>query len=67
LDKLAAAANVKAFPANSFVWTAGQQITGIYAMLSGRLRITLASETGQEFGLIDWEQGAWLGDPGAGR
>ena len=62
LDKLAAAATIKAFPANSFVWTAGQQNTDIYAVLSGRLRIILASETGQEFALDDWEQGAWLGE-----
>lgn len=66
LEKLVAAATVRAFPANSFVWTAGQQTTDIYAVLSGRLRIILASETGQEFALIDWEQGAWLGEQALG-
>lgn len=62
LDTLAGAATVQQFAAGSFVWTAGEQTTHLYGVLSGRVRISLAGATGQEFALIDWEQGAWLGE-----
>ncbi|MEH6634696.1 MAG: Crp/Fnr family transcriptional regulator [Halioglobus sp.] len=62
VDKLAAAATIKRFPGNSFLWTEGQKTTDIYSVLSGRLRIFKASTMGQEFALDDWEQGAWLGE-----
>ena len=62
VDKLAAAATIKRFPENSFLWTAGQNTTDIYSVLSGRLRITLPGPMGQEYALIDWERGAWLGE-----
>ena len=62
LDTLEGAATIKHLPANSFIWTAGQTTTDIYALLSGRVRINMASEMGQEFALIDWEAGAWLGE-----
>lgn len=62
LDKLATAAVIKRFPANSYLWTAGQVTADIYSVVSGRVRITITSETGQEFALDDWEQGAWLGE-----
>ena len=62
LDKLAGAATVRRLPANSFLWTVGQKTSDIYSVLSGRLRISMSSAMGQEFALIDWEQGAWLGE-----
>jgi CRP/FNR family transcriptional regulator, cyclic AMP receptor protein len=62
LDKLAGAATIKQLPANAFIWTAGQKTNYIYSLLSGRVRINLASEMGQEFALIDWEAGAWMGE-----
>lgn len=62
LDKLATAAVIKRFSANSYLWTAGQVTADIYSVVTGRVRITITSETGQEFALDDWEQGAWLGE-----
>jgi CRP-like cAMP-binding protein len=62
LDKLAAAATLKHFSANSFIWTTGQTTGEVYGLVSGRLRISMASAMGQEFALIDWEPGAWLGE-----
>lgn len=62
LDKLAAVATLKHFSANSFVWTTGQTTSEVYGLVTGRLRISIASAMGQEFALIDWEPGAWLGE-----
>ena len=62
LDKLANAAIVTHLPANSFIWTAGQKTSEVYSVLSGRVRISLSSAMGQEFALVDWEKGAWLGE-----
>lgn len=62
LEKLVDAATVKHYKANSFVWTAGQTTSEIFALLSGRVGISSTSPMGQEFALIDWEPGAWLGE-----
>ena len=62
LDTLASAATVNHLPANSFIWNAGQKTSEVYGVLSGRLRISLPSPMGQEFALVDWEKGAWLGE-----
>jgi CRP-like cAMP-binding protein len=62
LDKLAAAAALSSLPAGSFLWTAGQTTNEVFGLVSGRLRICMASAAGQEFALIDWEPGAWLGE-----
>jgi CRP/FNR family cyclic AMP-dependent transcriptional regulator len=66
LDKLVGAASLKPYSANSFIWTTGEITTDIYGVMSGRLRISLAGEMGQEVALIDWEQGAWLGEQALG-
>lgn len=62
LDILAGAASVRQLPANSFLWTVGQKTSDVYSVLSGRVRISLSSAMGQEFALVDWERGAWLGE-----
>ena len=62
LDKLVDSATVKHYNTNSFIWTTGQKTNEIYSLLSGRVRISSASPMGQEFALIDWEPGAWLGE-----
>ncbi len=62
LDKLADAATASHYSVNSFIWTAGQTTRQIFGLLSGRVRIQLSSPMGQEFALIDWEPGAWLGE-----
>ena len=62
LDTLAAAAGIKEYAANTHVWIAGQTTTDIYGVMSGRVRVYQSTETGQEFALIEWETGAWLGE-----
>lgn len=62
LDSLADAATARKFGANDFIWTTGQVTREVYGLVSGRLRISMASAMGQEFALIDWEPGAWLGE-----
>ncbi len=63
IDKLQHAASVKQYAGNSYVWSLGEANTHVFGILSGRVRISVASETGQEFAVIDRERGAWLGDP----
>lgn len=62
LEQLTNAARVKQFAANSFVWTTGQSTSEVFGLVSGRLRISMTGAAGQEFALIDWEPGAWLGE-----
>jgi CRP-like cAMP-binding protein len=62
LEQLAAAANIRHFTANSHIWLAGQEATHIYGVIDGRVRVYLSTETGQEFALVEWEAGAWLGE-----
>jgi CRP/FNR family cyclic AMP-dependent transcriptional regulator len=62
LDKLADSASVKHYDAGSFLWTTGQTNSEVFGLVAGRLRISMASAMGQEFALIDWESGAWLGE-----
>jgi len=62
LDALAAAASIRPYAANSHIWMAGQTTTDIYGVVSGRVRVYQSTETGQEFALIEWETGAWLGE-----
>lgn len=66
LDRLAGAASIKHFSVNDFIWTTGQKTHEVYGLVSGRLRISMASAMGQEFALIDWEPGAWLGEQALG-
>ena len=62
LDKLASAATYKEFPANSYLWSMGEVNTEVFGVLSGRVRMYVSSATGQEFALIDREEGSWLGE-----
>ena len=63
LDRLADAASVRLFPANSFLWSLGEANTEVFGVLSGRVRISVSSAMGQDFAIIDRESGAWLGEP----
>jgi len=62
LNKLADSASVRHYTANSFIWTTGETTSEVFGLLSGRVRISLASAMGQEYAFIDWEPGAWLGE-----
>ena len=62
LNRLADSASVRHYKAKSFIWTTGEKTSEVFGLLSGRIRISLASAMGQEFAFIDWEPGAWLGE-----
>ena len=64
ITKLAAAATLKTFPVNSFLYLQGEPTTELYCIVSGRVRISISSAHGHEFTLVDREQGTWLGEPG---
>jgi CRP/FNR family cyclic AMP-dependent transcriptional regulator len=66
LEKLLDAASIRQLGAGSFVWTTGETTTEVFGLVSGRVRIALASAMGQEFALIDWEPGAWMGEQALG-
>ena len=55
LDKLADAAKVKQFHANSYLWSMGETNAEIFGVLSGRVRVSVSSTTGQEFVFVDQE------------
>lgn len=63
LDQLAEAAVYRRFPANKFLWSLGEGNTEVFGVVSGRVRISVASAMGQEFAIVDREEGAWLGEP----
>ncbi len=62
LDKITEAASCQQFPTNSYVWTLGETNTELFGLVSGRVRMYVASSMGQEFTLVDQEPGAWLGE-----
>ena len=63
VDRLADAATVRKFPANSYLWSLGESNTEIFGVVCGRVRISVCSPMGQDFAIIDRESGAWLGEP----
>ena len=62
LDKLAEAASIRQFAAGSHVWSVGETLTAVFGVVSGRIRVYQSTEMGQEFALVDWEDGAWFGE-----
>ena len=63
LDKLAAAASSRDYDASQCIWSLGEANTDIFGMVSGRVRISVASEMGHQFAIVDQEQGSWLNNP----
>ena len=62
LDRITAATTCREFPANSYLWAQGETNTDLFGLVSGRVRMYVASSSGQEFALVDREPGAWLGE-----
>ena len=62
LDRLVDAATYKVVPADSSLWAMGEGNTELFGVVSGRVRMYVSSTMGQEFVLVDREQGAWLGE-----
>ncbi|KAA1194323.1 Crp/Fnr family transcriptional regulator [Pseudohalioglobus sediminis] len=63
LDQLAAAAVIRELPVLSYIYEQGLPTREICCLLSGRVRVSISSPNGQEFALVDHEQGTWLGLP----
>jgi CRP/FNR family cyclic AMP-dependent transcriptional regulator len=62
LDKLTENAKIKQVYANSYIWSLGETNTELFGIVTGRVRMYVSSTMGQEFVLVDREQGAWLGE-----
>lgn len=63
LDQLAAAADYRELPVNSYIYEQGLPTREICCLLSGRVRVSISSPNDQEFALVDHEEGTWLGLP----
>jgi CRP-like cAMP-binding protein len=64
INKLAAAAEIKELPVNSFIYAQGKPTHEVCCILSGRARVSISSPNGHEFALVDREEGTWFGEPG---
>jgi CRP-like cAMP-binding protein len=62
LERLAESASLRKYAVNTYLWSMGEVNTDVFGVVSGRMRMYIASATGQEFALIDREQGSWLGE-----
>jgi CRP-like cAMP-binding protein len=60
-QRLADAARIRTYRKSSYLYTAGENSTEIYCILSGRVRLLLTSAIGQEYAVTDNETGTWLG------
>ena len=63
IDRLAAAAIVRQMPVNSYIYAQGEKTTELYCILKGRVRVSVAGFNGEEFAIIDREDGEWFGEP----
>ena len=63
LERVAEAASLRQYPANKFLFSLGESNTDIFGLVSGRVRISVASEMGQEFAIVDHEAGCWMNNP----
>lgn len=62
LDRLAEAASYKQVAADYYLWSMGEGNTEVFGVVSGRVRMHVTSSMGQEFVLVDREQGSWHGE-----
>lgn len=61
-ERLAKSARIRAYRKNSYLYTIGETSSDIYCILSGRVRMLLSSELGQEYAVRDLEPESWLGE-----
>ena len=62
LDSLTSGSSLRDFDAGAHVWNVGDTTSSLYGLMAGRIRLYQTSESGQEYALIDWEDGAWFGE-----
>lgn len=63
IDRLAVAAVVRQMPVNSYIYSQGEKTTELYCILKGRVRVSIAGFKGEEFAIVDREDGEWFGEP----
>ncbi|MEM7276679.1 MAG: Crp/Fnr family transcriptional regulator [Pseudomonadota bacterium] len=64
IDLLCQQSRVREFEKNSYLFSIGETTTDVFCLLSGRVRLMLTSELGQEFAITTLEAGAWINDAG---
>ena len=62
LQRLANQSHVRTLDKNAYLYTIGDSCCDVFCILSGRVRLLLSSELGQEFAINDLEPEAWLGE-----
>ena len=62
IEHIASHAKIRRYPVDSYVFAIGDPCEDVYGVLSGRVRIKLTSEAGQEFAIIDQTENAWFGE-----
>ncbi|MEM9402870.1 MAG: Crp/Fnr family transcriptional regulator [Pseudomonadota bacterium] len=62
IEHIASQAKIRRYPVDSYVFAVGDPCEDIYGVLSGRIRIKLSSESGQEFAIVDQTEDAWFGE-----
>ncbi len=62
IEQIAGHARVRRFAVDSYVFSIGDPCEDIYGVLSGRVRIKLTSEAGQEFAIVDVTENSWFGE-----
>ncbi|MEM1174990.1 MAG: Crp/Fnr family transcriptional regulator [Pseudomonadota bacterium] len=62
IETIASNARIRRYPVDSYVFAIGDPCEDVYGVLSGRVRIKLTSEAGQEFAIIDQTENAWFGE-----
>ena len=62
LERLAAAARVRSYRKNSYLFTAGENAGDVFCVLSGRIRLLITSAIGQAFAITDLGPESWLNE-----
>ncbi|MEP1469353.1 MAG: Crp/Fnr family transcriptional regulator [Halieaceae bacterium] len=63
IDRLASAAVVRHMPVSSYIYSQGEKTTELYCILKGRVRVSISGFKGEEFAIVDREDGEWFGEP----
>ena len=59
--ELVAASKIVEYKTNEFIFTIGEVTTFVFCILSGRVRVSIASSAGDEFAVTDFKAEQWLG------
>ena len=62
IEQIASHARIRRYATDSYVFSIGDPCEDVYGVLSGRVRIKLTSEAGQEFAIIDVTENSWFGE-----